>query len=60
MYLGENPSCQIIGSGTVEIMLPEGEVKQLDKALYIPQLKNNLIFVSQATNVGYTFIFSPQ
>jgi len=60
LYLGDNSSCQIMGFGTIEIMLPKGEIKQIDKVLYVPQLKKNLISVSQATDAGYTFIFSPQ
>jgi len=49
-----------MGFGIVQIILPNGKIKQIDEIFYILQLRKNLIFVSQAKNARYTFIFSPQ
>lgn len=50
IYLGDNISHEIKGYGDISVMMPNGQEKQIQNAVYVPGLKKNLIYVSTITD----------
>ncbi|CAN1807780.1 Retrovirus-related Pol polyprotein from transposon TNT 1-94 [Linum perenne] len=57
VYLGDNQPCDVVGKGEVQIKL-NGYVWKLNDVRHIPDLRNNLISVSQLAKEGYVTTFN--
>ena len=51
VYLGDNTTHQILGKGSVTIMLLNGLEKEIPNVLYVPGLKKNLFSAKQFDRV---------
>lgn len=52
VYLGDNSSLEIKGSGQVEILLSDGTLHILENVLHIPDLRKNLFCIKQLDSEG--------
>eukprot|EP00253_Pinus_taeda_P015366 PITA_15366 len=50
IYLGDDRSNQIKGCGKVFVILPNGNIKQIYNAMYVPGITKNLISISMIIN----------
>ena len=54
MTLGDNTTCRVLGSGTIQL----SRFITLEKVLYVDNLKHNLLSVSQLCDKGLSVCFS--
>ena len=45
VYLGDNRSHKVQGYGVISVNLPNGQLRQIHNVMYVPGIKNNLIYV---------------
>ena len=57
VYLGDDPTCDVIGKGEMHIKLKES-VWNLDNMRHIPNLRKNLISIGQLVKDGYVTTFT--
>jgi len=55
VQLDNNVTCNIIGKGTIQIIMHDGVVRILTDIRYVPELKKNLIFLGTLESLGCRF-----
>lgn len=50
--LGNDLACKVVGIGTINIKIFEGEIRNLDQVRYVPKLKRNLISLGMFNQIG--------
>lgn len=58
VYLADDSHLKIISHGRVKIIFSDGRVKGIDGVLDIPDLAQNLLYVSKLNDVGVQVFFS--
>jgi hypothetical protein len=60
VFLGDKSIANIIGCGSVKLVLKYGRIITLLEVLHIPNLAKNLIFVSKMSDVSVHIIFEKE
>ena len=55
VLMGNNHSCNVYGTGSVKIKLPDGSCKIIREVRYIPDLKRNLFSLGVFDSQGYSY-----
>ena len=57
IFLGDNATYPVKGTGTVTLHLSQGQVLRLQDVLYVPDLKKNLVSISAMEDKGFNVAF---
>ncbi|KAG8481939.1 hypothetical protein CXB51_026741 [Gossypium anomalum] len=55
VLMGNNASCKIAGVGTIKVKMFDGVVRTLSDVRHVPELKRNLISLSNLDSKGYRY-----
>ncbi|WCJ29450.1 Retrovirus-related Pol polyprotein from transposon TNT 1-94 [Euphorbia peplus] len=58
IYVGDNSRVEVLGIGTCELRLREGQTLVLHDVLFAPKIRRNLVSVTSLLRIGFNFLFA--